>query len=342
MAPQKRWLRQPLSWQRGGAVALTVLLVVAAATLVLDSGEDREVASVADRLTSRGRDPVDLVEETGRAARIVLLSDVHDRAGPKRVAAEAIRRLAEGPGLDAVVLEVPASEQAVIDAYLASPDEDASMLMGRPAAVREAGGVPRAYLDIYRAVREVNESVGAARRIRVIAADIEDWPPAEGLSPEEVADRYAGRAEHMLARMDDQILSIMPDARMLVFVDGYLALRRGYGELQFAGGPPRRVTWLGDLLRTRSGSDARTILADVGGPLGGVTERIPRYRGTRLHRPLGRAVDGTTAVRITDAFAAVPDPVLELDSPGLQLEILPAGYTLDEVANGYIYFQGGR
>ncbi|NIP83879.1 MAG: hypothetical protein GWM90_33485 [Gemmatimonadetes bacterium] len=279
--------------------------------------------------------------ETGRAARIVLLSDVHGLAGPKRVAAAAIRDLAEGPGLDAVVLEVPSSEQPWIDAYLARREEDASALLARPTAVHEAEGQARAYLEIYREVRRVNAEVGAARRIRVIAADVDDWPPPEGAAPQDVATRYASRAEHMLTRMDEEILSIMPEARLLVFVDGYMALRGGFGELRLAGGASRRVTWLGDLLRQRSGPDARTVLIDAGGTTGTV-ERLPRYRGTRLHRPLGRELDGPAGTRVTDAFEAVADPVLELSSPGLRLEILPVGYTLDDVADGYIYLEGGR
>jgi hypothetical protein len=308
---------------------------------MLDAGGSDEVEGVLERLRSRGRPPARLVEESGRAARIVLLSDVHGRTGPKRLAAESIRRLADGPGLDAVVLEVPSSEQPYIDAYLAAASEDATVLLARPAAVQAPAGAPREYLELYRAVRQVNEAVGAARRIRVIAADLEGWPPPEGVSSQEVAERYARRAEHMLTRMDEELLSVMPEARVLVFVDGYLTLRGGYGHLELAGGSTRRVEWLGEMLRRRSGPDARTVLVDVAGR-GTMAERLPRYHGTRLHRPLSRELSGAAGIPATEAFGAVGDPILELSSPGLRLEIRPEGYTLDDVADGYVYLEGGR
>jgi hypothetical protein len=340
MARRKRWLRQPLSWQRGGAVALVVLILVAGAALVLDAGGGGEYAPVVDQLEGSGLDPVGLVVATAREASIVLLSDVRDRAAPKRIAAEAIRRLAEGPGLDAVVLEVPASEQRYIEAYLAAEGNDASALMSRPAAVREGQGMPREYLRIYEAVREANAGLNPSRRIRVIAADVEGWPPDDA-APRRIGEAYSGRAAHMLDRMDRELFRIMPDARVLVFVDGYLTLQRSYGLMEFGGGEPIRVEWLGELLRQRSGPEARTVLVDAGAGSGSVA-RIPGYHGTALHRPLRRTLDGESAARVRNALAGVESPVLEVSTPGLRLRVLPEGYTLGEVARGYIFLPGGR
>ena len=341
MAPRKRWMRQPLSWQRGGAVALAVLIGVAAAALVLDSGTEAELAPVVEHLERRGRPPAELVEAMGRSARVVLLSDIAGQAAPKRVAAEAIRALARGPGLDAVVLEVPTDEQPYIDAYLNRAADDATALLSRPRAVREADGAARDYLQVYQAIRETNGEVGAARRIRIIAADLPDWPPPEGASPENVARLFAQRSEHMLQRMDEELFSIMPDARVLVFVDGYLALKRTHGELRFAGGESERVEWLGELLRRRAAADTRTVLIDGPGASGGAVRRLPRYHGTELHHPLRRALDDAAGARVQDAFENVRDPVLELSSPGLRMEILPRGYTLRDVADGYVFLPGG-
>lgn len=341
MAPRKRWMRQPLSWQRGGAVALGVLILVAAAALVLDSGTDSGLAPVVEQLERRGRPPAELVETMGRSARVVLLSDIAGQAAPKRVAAEAIRALARGPGLDAVVLEVPSDEQPYIDAYLNRAADDATALLGRPRAVRESDGSARDYLQVYRAIRETNAEVGAARRIRIIAADLPDWPPPEGASPEEVARLFARRSAHMLERLDQELFSIMPDARVLVFVDGYLTLKRTHGELRFAGGEAERVEWLGEMLRRRAAADTRTILIDGPGASGGAVRRLPRYHGTGLYHPLRRSLDEGTGTRVQEAFENVRDPVLELSSPGLRMEILPRGYSLRDAADGYIFLPGG-
>ncbi len=330
-------MRQPLSWRRGGAIALLVLLIVAAASIYLDNAGTTELQPVIDRMKSRGKEPAELVATIGRSARVVLLSDEHGQVAPKRVAASAIRAMASGAGLDAVVLEVPSDEQPYIDSYLASPDDNATVLLSRPAAVREADGTARAYLEIYRAVRAVNREVGAARRVGIIAADLPGWPPPEGTPPERVAAMYARRPAHMLRQLDERLLSINPEARLLVFVDGYLTLHGTRGELRSAGGRAQEVTWLGDLLRRRDAGDTRTVLLDAGRPGAGVLGSLPEYRGTALFRPLGRALGNATGMRVDESFDEVTDPVLTPASPGLTLEILPHGYTMHDIADGYVF-----
>lgn len=340
MPRPRRWLRQPLSWKRGGAVALAVLAVVAGAALVLDAGAGGEVDAIREYIDERGREPARLIEEAGRSARMVLLSDIHDVPAAKRVAAAGIRALAVGPGLDAVVLEVPSSEQPYIDAYLAGTEEDATLLLSRPAAVQEHFGAAREFLGIYSAVWQMNQELGAARRIRIIAADLPGWPPPEGTSVADMARAYAQRSEHMLQRLDDEILSINPNARVLVFVDGYLTLKGTYGQAQFAGGEAVRIEWLGERLRRRAAHDTRTILIDASGATGGA-RRVPGYHGTELFRPLRRELDGHAAVRVGDAFTGATDPILETAMPGLRLEVLPTGYTLRDAADGYIFLRPG-
>lgn len=340
MRRNRPWLRQPLSWQRGGAIALAVLAVIAIAALVLDSGSDTQLEPLQQRLQTQGRPPVEVIEAAGRAAQIVILSDIHGQAAPKRLAAQAIRALAEGPGLDAVVLEVPADEQPYIDAFLARAEEDAAALLNRTRAVREEAGPGRSFLDIYRMIWRVNQEVGAARRIRVIAADHPRWPPPEGTSPQDLAALFAARAEHMAHRLDEELLHIMPDARVLIFVDGYLALQRSHGRLGFAGGSAVRVDWLGERLRERAPAGIRTILVDA--PTSPTAlRRLPGYHGTMLHRPLRREVDRSAGLRVDETFDGVRNPILETSSPGLRLEILPSGYVLRDVADSYIFLRGG-
>ena len=340
MSPRKRWMLQPLSWRRGGAAALVVLVIIAGAALVLDAGAGGQFTPIVERLSDRGVEPAALVSDMAAGAEIMILGDVPGQAAPKRVAAEAVRRLAEGPGLDAVVLAVPASEQRYIDAYLAGAEDDAAALLSREAAVQERFGTARDYLEIYRAVREVNQGLNASQRVRVIAVDVEDWPPPEGAAPRRIGELFAGRAEHMLSVLDQRLFSIMPDARILVFVDGYMAMQGTHGELRFGGGDPVRIQWLGELLRRRSGAGARTILPDAGASASGL-QRLPIYHGTRLYRPLRRELSGSVASRVTGDLAEVADPVLELSTPGLTLEILPEGYTLGTAAQGYLFLESG-
>lgn len=341
MSTRKRWMLRPLSWKRGGAVALVILVFVAGVALVLDAEAGGELDPIVEQLEERGSEPAALVEEVARGAQIVLLSDVHGRVGPKRVAAAVIRRLADGPGLDAVVLEVPASEQRYIDSYIAGAEDDAARLLSRPAAVQEHYGIPREYLGIYGAVRAANEGRSASERIRVIASDLEEWPPVEGAGPREMGNAYARRAEHMLMRLDRELFAIMPDARVLIFVDGYMTLQGSHGVLEFGGGAPVRVEWLGELLRRRSGEKARTVLLDAGEAMG-AAKRLPDYRGTRLHRGLRRELEGPAGVRIRGSLAEVEDALLELASPGLSLDIRPEGYRLGGVAQGYVFLPPGR
>lgn len=326
-----------MSWRRGGLATLIVLLLVVAGALILDADAGGEYAPIVERLESRGQEPLELIVSLGSSARVLILSDVRGRTTPKRLAAEAVGRLAGGPGLDAVVLAVPASEQPYIDAYLADPSIS---LLDRPAAIREEDGMPREFFGIYEAVRAANEGLPASRRVRVIAADVDGWPPA-GATPRELGEAYAGRAEHMLTQMDRQLFSILPDARVLVFVDGYLALQGTHGQVELGGGEPIRIEWLGALLRRRSGQDARTVLVDAA-PRTGTVQRVPSYQGTLLHRPLRRELDRSVGARVEGELAAVEDPIAALSTPGLTLTIHPPGYTFGEVAQGYIFLPSGR
>jgi hypothetical protein len=335
---RKKAMRQPLSWQRGGAIALAIVAVVAVAALVLDAGTAAELEPLQEHVRTQGRAPVEAIEAAARTAQILVVSDIPGHPGPKRLVAEVVRVLAEGPGLDAVVLGVPSDEQPYIDAYLTRSEEDATLLLGRPRAVPDRGA-QRDFLDVYRSVWQVNQEVGAARRIRIIAADHPDWPPPEGVSPQRIAELYALRPPHMVQRLDDELFGIMPEARILVFVDGYLALQRVRGQLQYAGGAAQTVTWIGELLRERG--QLRTVLVDAALPPGAI-QRLPEYHGTELYRPLRRATNRSVGVRIDDTFTVVRGPIREMSSPGLRLEIEPRGYTLRDVADVYVLLRGGR
>ena len=341
MPPRKRWMRQPLSWQRGGAIALALVIVLMIAALVLDSETASEMRPIVEYVEARGRAPAEAIADAGRSARIVLLSDIRELAGPKRVASEAVRALAEGPGLDAVVLAVSSDEQPYIDSFLNAAREDATVLLSRPAAVRESDGAPRAFLDIYSAVYRMNQDLGAARRIRILAIDVPGWPPPEGANPDQVARLYASRTQHMLERLDEELLSRIPEARLLVFIDGYMTLQRTHGEARFAGGDPVRALWLGERLRDRNPGQVRTVLLDAASGMGTMA-RLPSYEGTVFARALRGEIEENRAVRVSEVFGDIREPILENSSPALRLDIRPDSYTLRDVADVYVFLARAR
>ena len=125
---QKRtWTTSPNLGRLGvtGIFAVATLIVIFVAGWILD----RRGASEADqRLVELARaadqPPLELVERAARANRIVMISDIHNSGAVKQFAAQAIARIANGPGLDAVILEVGADQQPFIDQF------DTSLVIG--------------------------------------------------------------------------------------------------------------------------------------------------------------------------------------------------------------------
>lgn len=320
-----------------GGAALFVILAVAA---LLGRGQGGAAATnLADYVESNGRDPADLVAGAARAHRFVFLSDIDGAETPKRIAADAIRAVAENAGLDAVVLDVPETEQATIDAYLRSDPEDVAILLGRPATLRGRGGTERAYLEIYRTVWQLNQDFGAVRSIRVIAAGLPDSGTPGPRRAGGVARALESQDEHMANRLNELVLERNPHARVLVFADGFRGLRSGRGVVHLSGGGTIEVEWLARRLAQEHPGDVYTILID--GVRIGMAEP-GAYTGTRAAEPVGRRLRGRrVAVRIDEHFDYLKQPLHERGGPGFAFEIRPRDYHLRDVADAYIY-AGGR
>lgn len=315
---------------------------VATATLLNRRRTEMQAAELVAYAERARMDPVQLVLWGARANTIVLLGDVAGLTAPKRIAARAIDALARGPGLDAVVLDVPESLQPVIDRYLESDPEDAGLLAVSPGALPSASSVAHAYLQIYRAVWRFNQTVGPARRIRIVAAGLPTDGAAAGVrAPHVIASQYARRDEHMMQRTEEEVLQRSPGARVLVFAEGYHVLQRGRGRLHFAGGMPIDVIWLGARLAARHPTQVFSILIDRAPASAGLGIE---YTATRVADLLRKGVWTVTApfgVPLDRHFDFVREPIHTAVGPGLRLEILPDGYRLRELADGYIYLQGG-
>lgn len=335
--------RARLGMRGGLTLTIIVLAVVGVGLLSRNAGGD-EAARLATHVRDGRVAPSALLGTLARSHRLLLLADIHTSPAAKRVAADAIDTLARSSGLDAVVLEVPSDVQAVIDDYLNTSPEDGSLLLASPRTLNGRWGTPDAYMALYHRVWRLNEERGAARRIRIIAADLPAWPPAEALSPRNAAELYARRDAYMAAVLDSVLLGPAPRARALVFMDGYHVLRHVRGELRAGGGERIPVVWLASRLQQRYGDEVATVLTDTGTRPGTALESVAAYSGTRAFALLQTRLGRTSAfgIPLDRSFAFLRDPVRTRASAGLTLQIQPTDYALTDVADGYIFLPGGN
>jgi hypothetical protein len=317
---------------------------VAAATL-LELRQDNAEAELLAYARANAQDPLDLVEHAARTHRLLFLADAPHATATRRFAAHAIERLATGPGLDLVVLDVDAGEQPFIDRYLATAPEDISILMARPRAIRADDGAYRSYVDIYRTVWRVNRQLGAHRRIRIVAADRPGWPPDHGTARHHAARIYGERDAHMMDVVMRRALEREPGARALFFVNGLHTLRTGGARLQAGGTGAIEVRWLAARLAERFPDDVYTILTDAT-PARIVTADVAVYRGTRAGDIMRRGgVRSGTAFVIAQPFDNLTrltrltrSPIRIVEAAGIDLVLEPRAAPFSTMADAYIYF----
>jgi hypothetical protein len=318
------------------ALVALVLIIVAAAVLEMRGGGAAE-RTLLPYATAAQVTPADLIATAGRRHRLLFLADIHGAAGPKVLAAEAVETLAGGSGLDALVVEIPADEQPYLDRYFLTAPEDASILLGRPRAVREASGVSRSYLELYRTVYRVNTELGADRAVRVIAADVPEWPPTRARSPNEAGAVYGSRDAFMAARVDSMLLALNARARVLFFVDGLHTLRGG-ATLHSGGTGLVEITWLAERLAQRYPRDVYGILVDasVSRALAPALAAYRRTGAADVFRGGRGSLPRRFGLPVTSAFDAIGDPVHVTVTPGTTFGLQPGG-ELTALADGYVY-----
>lgn len=334
---RRRWMpdARPERTGRIAKVSVLALILILALSAVLELTGGGEGPAVAQYVEENGVEPVELVEQAARSRRLVFLADIQGSAAPKRLAADVVERLGRGIGLDAVALEVPASEQPYIDLYLNTPEEDASILLSRPRAIREGETQGNAYFEIYRRVRQVNDSLPADRRIRIVALDDEDWPPQRSVSPNVLAQRFGARDEAMQKRVQS-VLERQPRARILIFVSGLQALSQGGANVQTGGTRTVQAQWLAARLRQLYPQDVFSFLVDAPGG-GAARPLVAAYTGTAAGPLLVEEGAQTAAVATRQGFDFTRQPVRVRGTPGIRFELEPRTFQLDDVAQGYIY-----
>jgi hypothetical protein len=343
--PIKAWKRRRyLPGRKYGRVGVTGVFALIALVVILIAGwlidrrsTNEDEAAVVELARGAEEDVLNAIAEAARAHRIVILSDIHASAAPKRLAARAIEKIVATSGLDIVALEVDADMQPVIDQYLEVAPEDASILVTNGRALREPGPATRDYLEIYRAVWKQNEKLGADQRIQIVAADLGGWPPARPISPAERARKSAEREAVMQKRIQDRV-SLNPRARVLVFMTGFHALKSGTGELQTGGSTPVQIAWLGSRLNSAAPEEVYSFLVDA--PASGSTTDVTTYAGTRIQSILQRnGVNRTFVTRMTPELNAIDEPLILRKTPGLSFDISPRDIRLGDIADAYIHLK---
>ncbi len=334
----KRRLRPPPKYGRRGvttaAAAAALLLIMLAGWLIDRRAGTADETTLVETLRDASDDPAGAVAAAVRANRMVFLSDIHASASTKRLAVQALERIIETGGLDVLVLEVGADQQPIIDQYLLSNPENASLLVTNERTIREPGPATRDYLEIYRTVWKLNQKLGADQRIYILAADLDGWPPARPLSPADLARRSAEREAHMEARIRE-VRERLPAARMLIFMTGFHALKNVEGLVQSSGAGTVRVAWLADRLAKQFPEEVYSFVVDA--PAVGSGGDVTTFTGTKISSILHRnGLGRTLAARLGPEFNFVREPLLIQKSPGVSFELEPRDYGLGDVADGYI------
>lgn len=334
----RRGLRRKLGRSGIAVAAIGVLALVAA--LVLEGRSSGEQTTQFRQLVEeRAGDPVDLVVAGAGNRRIIVIGDAPGASAPKRLAGAVLRRLAGGGGVDALVVGVDTSYQGALDRYIVSDPEDASILLQQSGLVDGREG--RALLELFRSVYRLNEELGADRRIRILAAASEPWPPAGSLAPREAAQRFARRGTEMAERIDATLLSRSSRTRAVVLVDALQALRGGYGELSGGGAGDLEARWMAAVLAERYPIDIFSVLPDAPFEASGYTN-VASYAGTRVYPLVRRAGrSGAFALPMTEPLRSVREPIRLRTGTGISLQIMPSGYSFGEVASAYVFLGDG-
>jgi erythromycin esterase-like protein len=318
-------------------LALAFIMVIMAALQMRDGGSD--TAALITAMREDAKPSLDVIADGAAARRLIFLADVPAAAAPKQLAAQLIDRLAHGSGLDIVALEIDAAEQTAIDRYLATPEEDASILLSRPRITHEAEGVSRAYTEVLRAVRRMNDELGADQQIRIVALDAPGWPPARALSPGAAAQLYGQRDSLMFAAIEP-FLNVDPKARVLFFMGGLHALKDGTGVIQTGGTRTVETRPLAARLAALYPQDVWSVLVDA------TPSRLPgaavaAYRGTAAGTILRDAgVPAGRGLHVGPAFNFSRQPIQVVEKPGIHFDLTPHDLDFTALADAYVYLGG--
>lgn len=173
----------PKSTPRPGAVVFVVSAVVvsilAASALGVTGTTGRSAPDAyVQALSERGRTPVDLVLGALEKHDLLIFDDaLHNAVEPFELYASLLRDRRVRVRVRTVFLEVLSiAAQQHLDAYLASPTDDRSLLA--PAFRDDYSGYGwrySTYLELLAAVRQLNQGLPSSERVRVVGVDQPIW-----------------------------------------------------------------------------------------------------------------------------------------------------------------------
>ncbi|MCD2517093.1 hypothetical protein LQ564_12330 [Massilia sp. G4R7] len=128
---------------------------------------------------ARASAPVDFVLDKFRTHELLIFDDaMHTAVEPWRFYIELVQHPAFHGQVRNIFIEVlPVNFQPAIDAYLDSPVDDPTLLYPALQSAGDLGWAYQTYIDLLRAVREVNRTLPVDKRLRVIGTDQPSyWP----------------------------------------------------------------------------------------------------------------------------------------------------------------------
>lgn len=314
-------------------VGLLAVIVLAGTALWLEVGATGPYQVLLE-VAESGAEPAATLTAAGRAHRFLFIADVPASDAPDRLAGATIESLARTVGLDAVVVAVSEDHQPLIDRYMAMEAEDASGLVARPDA---AGGPGTPLLPLYRRIRSLNQQLGAARSVRIVAADMPGWPPARAMAPAQAVLRWAERDAHMARVVSSRVLSRDSRARVVFFMNGLHALRAPI-ELRTGGTAPVPVMPLAARLAATAPREVWSALLDVP-PVAASVPAVAVLVGSGARETLRReTLDGRAfVVPVTSQFGAASDWLAVRTQPGVTFSLADPDVPLAGVVDAYVH-----
>jgi len=317
----------------------------AAAPLVSPSaphGDSADLTALRDYVVREHEAPLDAVRRAVLSHPVVLLGDVHPALEPKRLLRALLEDDAVATRIDAVALEIPATAQRWIGAYLASTPEDPSLLFRESGTLRTVWGGSEEWLAIFHRLWLLSRDPRRDHPLRVVAMDLPGWP-SRATSARAAVSLYGDRDSAMAAGIVDAIATCdgcaaRGGARVLAFVGGYHVLRGLEADLSI-GHNNGRVIWLATRLERR-GVHPFTVLTD-GLPrpveLGGAIVS----GATRLFDVLAQGgwPAAPYAVETSHPFDVVAHAIREPnDTTDITFTLRPSTYRLRDAVDLFIYW----
>lgn len=187
--------------------------------------------------------PLEFVLNKFQRHELLIFDDaMHTAVEPWRFYIELIKSPAFHGQVRNIFLEVlPVNFQPAIDAYLASPVDDPTILYPALQAASDLGWAYQSYIDLLQAVRAVNRKLPAGKRLRVIGTDQPSYWPLMQTKRDWELSMVSGEARdyHMFAVTASQLDWFKKGEKGILLTNtrhSYKGIRNARGELYWNAG----------------------------------------------------------------------------------------------------------